>query len=142
MSRLTPSGAVDAKVLLRYLVGDVERQAAQATVLLHAVEREEVAVVCDPVTLAEVVWVLSSFYQLPHQAISEALLPVIQAPGFLISDKSRYVRALHLFATSVRHFGDACACAAALDDCGGQLYSFDRKLSKVAGINRAEGLGA
>ena len=140
MSSLSPSGTVDANVLIRYLVGDEKRQAVQATALLHAVERAETAVLCDPVTLAEVVWVLSSFYKLPHAAISEALLPIVQAPGFILSDKPRYVRALHLFATTIRHFGDACACAAALEDCGGRLYSFDRKLSKVPGVERVETL--
>ena len=140
MNRPVPSGAVDANVLLRYLVGDQKQQAAQATALLQAVEREEAALVCDPVTLAEVVWVLSSFYELSNAAISKALLPVVQAPGFLLSDKPRYVRALQLYATTVRAFGDACACAAALEEGGGRLYSFDRKLSKVAGVERAEAL--
>jgi predicted nucleic acid-binding protein len=131
---------VDANVLLRYLVGDQERQAAPARALLQAVEREEAVLLCDPVTLAEVVWVLSSFYELTNAAISEALLPVVQAPGFLLSDKPRYLRALQLYATTVRHFGDACACAAALEDCGGRLYSFDRKLSRVPGVERVEAL--
>jgi hypothetical protein len=36
----------------------------------------------------------------------------------------------------VRDFGDACACAAALQRCEGRLVSFDRKLSGVDGISR------
>ena len=36
------------------------------------------------------------------------------------------------------HFGDACACAAAIEDCQGRLLSFDRKLTGVAGVARAE----
>jgi len=50
----------------------------------------------------------------------------------------RYLRALRLFAHTVKHFGDALACAAVLEDCEGRLYSFDRKLSAVEGIERRE----
>jgi len=53
-------------------------------------------------------------------------------------EKERYVLALELYADSIRHFGDACACATALRECEGRLYFFDRRLSSVPGIHRSE----
>ena len=138
MSELPPPSAIDANVILRYLLGDDEEFAEKSAGILQAVERGEAAVVCDSVALAEVVWVLSSYYGLPSREISEGLSPLLKADRFLVACKGRYIRALELFAESVKHFGDACACAAALEECEGRLYSFDRKLSSVPGIHRTE----
>lgn len=130
--------AIDANVIVRYIVGDDPRLFEQAAVALQAVERGEMTVVCDPVQLAEVVCVLSSYYEVPAEEISDAVLAIVQADGFLMGHKPRYVRALRLFGQTVRSFGDACACATALEECEGRLCSFDRKLSSVDGIVRAE----
>ncbi len=132
--------AIDANVILRYLVGDEEAPAAKAAAIFQSVERGERVVVCDAVTLAETVWVLSSFYGLPNDEIAQGLLPLVLADGFVMSDKPRYIRALQLFAGPVRHFGDACACAGAIEECEGRLHSFDRELSSVPGISREENL--
>lgn len=137
MSDLRPR-AIDANVILRYILADDKRLFTKAAAILQGVQHAELTVLCDPVQLAEVVWVLSSYYELPNADISGALLPIVQADGFLMGDKPRYVRALQLFGATVKHFGDACACAAALEECEGRLYSFDRKLSAVEGIGRAE----
>jgi predicted nucleic-acid-binding protein len=69
------------------------------------------------------------------------LEPIVNLDGFVITDKDRYIRALDLFATSVPHFGDACACAAALEECEGRVLSFDKKLAGVEGVRRSEELG-
>jgi predicted nucleic acid-binding protein len=138
MSDALPVLAIDANVILRYLLRDNEQQYERAAAILQAVDRGEARVACDPVTLAEVVWVLSARYGLPNHEISEGLAPLVKAEGFVMPAKGRYIRALELFAGSVKHFGDACACATALEGCEGRLYSFDRKLSSVAGIQRTE----
>jgi predicted nucleic acid-binding protein len=129
---------VDANVILRYLLRDDPKQAAKARAIWQSVEEGQTVVVCDPVTLAEVVFVMSSVYKLANQEIAEALLGLLHPDAVVLPQKSRYLRALQLFAGPVAHFGDACACAAALEDCEGRLYSFDRKLSSVPGIERRE----
>lgn len=138
MSSSPPRWTVDANVFLRYLLRDDEALATQARGIWQATAAGEIVVVCDPVTLAEVVFVMSSVYKLPNSEISDALIPLVQMDGVVMPGKERYVRALELFAGEVSHFGDACACAAALEECEGRLYSFDRKLSAVAGLDRHE----
>jgi len=129
---------VDANVILRYLVHDDDALYAKAAAVFKAIEAGRVSVLCDPVILAEVVWVLASYYKISRDEIAEDLESLLEADGFTIPNKDRYVRALRLYAGSVPHFGDACACAAAIEDCGGKLLSFDRKLSAVKGISRLE----
>ncbi len=138
MSDPAPSVAIDANVILRYLLDDHRVLSRKAARVLEGVESGSARVHCDPVTLAEVVWVLSSFYAQANRTIAEALEPILKADGFEMADKDRYVLALELFGGTLKHFGDACACAAAITECGGRLCSFDRKLSKTPGVERVE----
>lgn len=138
MSKKGEVFAIDANVILRYLLEDDKRLSGKAARILRGVESGETVVTCDPVTLAEVVWVLKSHYKLPNREISEGVAPIVKADGFLMPNKSRYILALELLADSVKEFRDACACAEALEECEGRLYSFDRKLSSVSGIRRTE----
>lgn len=130
--------SIDANVILRYLRKDHPDLSPRAFAILTAVEDGEIEVTCDPVNLGEVVWVLRSRYDLPNEEIAEGLEPILAMEGFLMPNKDRYLLALRLFATEIRHFGDACACAAAIQDCNGRLYSFDKKLSSVPGVARSE----
>jgi len=138
MNRQIRISAIDANIISRYLLDDNEELSAKAGSIMDDVENGKLHVACDPVNLAEVVWVLKSFYKVPNDKICESLEPIIKADGFILPDKDRYILALQLFAGSAAHFGDACACAAALQGCSGRLLSFDRKLSKINGIQRAE----
>ena len=130
--------AIDANVILRHLLKDHREQSPKAKAVMDAVQDGRLEVVCHPVTLAEVVFVLTRFYKLSRADISTELASLLKAEGFRIADKPLYERALQLYADTVPHFGDACACAAALQHCEGRLLSFDQALSKVDGIARAE----
>ncbi|MBC7227772.1 MAG: PIN domain-containing protein, partial [Thermoflexales bacterium] len=54
---------VDANVILRFLTSDPPDMAEQAAALFERVEQENLRLVLDPIVLAEVVWVLQSFYR-------------------------------------------------------------------------------
>jgi len=129
---------LDANVILRHLVNDSPELARKARAVFQKAAQDAITLVCDPVTLAEVVWVLESFYQIPRGQIAEELTTFLAAPEITIVDKELYLTALRLYEEAVPHFGDACACAAAMKTAEGRLISFDKKLSKVAGVNRME----
>jgi predicted nucleic acid-binding protein len=130
--------ALDANIILRFVLGDNPGLAAKARAVFKAMEDGKAVLACDPVNLAEAVWVLSSYYKAPCADIADALLPLVKAAGFRMPDKDRYVLALELFGQGTLRFGDACACATAITAGGGCLISFDRRLSNVRGIRRVE----
>jgi predicted nucleic acid-binding protein len=133
--------AVDANVILRHVLGDDAKLSADAGAIFAAVQAGEARILCDPVNLAEVVWVLRSFYKMPNREIGEGLAALLKADGFVMPDKGRYLRALESVSEQDMRFGDACVCATAADECDGRLLSFDRKLSSVEGVTRTEALG-
>lgn len=130
--------AIDTNIILRYLIPDNEELFAKAESIMDRVSQGTLTVVCDPVILAEAVFVLTKQYGRSRSEVFAALDPVMQSDYVIMPDKPRYIRALEIFTNTQAHFGDACACAAALESCEGGLFSFDRKLSTVKGVNRTE----
>jgi predicted nucleic-acid-binding protein len=130
--------ALDANIILRYLMQDDVDLYASAQRIFEAIDVGEIIALLDPVNLAEVVWVMQSFYQLSPADIGPVLETLLNSPFIDIAYKEQYLTALRLYAGGLHHFGDACACAAAMDRCDGRMLSFDRKLSRVSGIRRYE----
>jgi predicted nucleic-acid-binding protein len=134
--------AIDANIVIRYLTQDDSELSPKADAIIEGIEDGLVTVLCEPVTLSEIVYVLRTFYKQERELICSGLEPIVKLGGFLMPDKPRYIKALELYATAVPHFGDACACAAALELCGGRLLSFDKKLSGISGIQWQEKIDA
>ena len=132
------SCALDANVILRFILRDHKELSAKAREIMQAASDGRIAAHCDPVIVAEVVYVLSSQYGASRAQIAEALERILKPESTVMPGKERYLRALRIYAETTAHFGDACACAAAIEDCEGRLLSFDRELSKIEGIGRSE----
>jgi predicted nucleic-acid-binding protein len=130
--------AVDANVIIRFLTRDLEEHWAKAHALMQQMTDGSVVMVCDPAVLSEVVWTLRSFYKLSVPEVKELVEPIVKADGFHVPDKDRYVPAVKLYGTSVSDWGDACLCAAALEQCEGRVLSFDKGIKDVEGIVRMD----
>jgi len=129
---------LDANVILRFVLRDHEELSAKALEIMQAAEEGRIVLHCDPVIMSEVAFVLSSTYDATRREIAETLENVLKRESVVLPNKQRYLRALRIYAESNAHFGDACACAAAIEECEGRLFSFDRELSKIEGIHRSE----
>ena len=130
--------AIDANVIVRYLLQDDLQHFQKAMSIMEGVEDGKLIVDLDPVNLAEVIWVLQSFYKRSAREIGTQLTDLLQHEGIMMPEKDRYLTALHRYMTDIPHFGDACACTKAIEQCEGKLFSFDRKLDKAPGVHRRE----
>lgn len=130
--------AIDANVVLRYLLRDHTELSTKANDIFANIENGAVIVELDPINLAEIIFVMQKVYKQKPTDIAAAMLALIQHEHIIIEGKERYIRALHLYAGGITHFGDACACSAAIERSEGRLLSFDRKLSNVPGVLRRE----
>lgn len=136
--KTVPDYALDANIILRYLMKDDKVLYAKAVRIFEAIDAGQVRALLDPVNLAEVVWVMQSFYRLLPSDIAPVLATLLSSPGITIEPRDQYLTALRLYADGLHHFGDACACAAAMNHCEGRVLSFDRKLGRVSGVQRCE----
>jgi len=127
---------VDANVLLRFLVGDPPEMAEKTTVLMKAVERGETTLVVDDIIVAEVVWVLSSFYRHKAQEISTTLFELLSQDGIEVDDA--VLSALALYGNKGVDFVDALLATRMQRRGAGRVFSFDRHFDRISGIERLE----
>lgn len=129
---------VDANVVLRFLSGDPPDMAAQARSLFEAVERGEVTLWIDEIVLAEVVWVLHSFYQHRPEKISRVLQELLSHEGIETEDKPGLLAALTLFADRNIDFADALVAVHMGRRGIQEIVSFDRHFDHLPGIIRQQ----
>ena len=111
---------VDANVILRHLLRDVEEQSAQARIIIAggAFTTTEV--------LAEVVYVLQGVYKVPRGRIAEALTALL---GEVLTDHADVMeKALAIYASGSLDFVDCVLIARALI-LGDDVFTFDKKLN-------------
>lgn len=87
---------VDANVLLRFLTGEPKAMHTRSVELMKRVERGEVTLLISQLVVAEVVWVLKSFYKHSMEDISKAIVSLLSAPGVEAEDNQMMIRAIEL----------------------------------------------
>lgn len=125
---------VDTNVLLRFLTGDPPDLAAQARALMEAVDRGEVTLVVDELVVAEMVWVLQSFYGHPAKAIARVLQELLSHEGLQVEDKPGLLTALSYFADRNVDFTDALLAVHMARQGVHDIFSFDRHFARLPGL--------
>jgi predicted nucleic-acid-binding protein len=90
------------------------------------------------VTLAEVVWVLSSFYRVDRKEIAVKLMELLANEALISEDREVMMQALALYGDLNIAFADAMLATRALIHGPPTLYSFDRDFDRVSGVTRVE----
>jgi len=127
---------VDANVILRFLTGDPPDLAAQARTLFDAVDEGSVTLVLDDIVVAEVVWVLHSFYRYPPRQIADVLQELLSHEGLENGNKPALLAALSLFAEKNVGFTDALVAVRMAQQGIGEIFSFDRHFDRLPGVSR------
>jgi uncharacterized protein len=104
---------VDTNVFLRYLTNDDQEKAQRCFALLQKANTREIELVTNEAVVTEIVYVLSSkkWYSLSRERIRELLYPLLRVRGLHLFNKSRYLRALDLYAQHTLDFEDCVIIA-------------------------------
>lgn len=121
---------VDANILLRLLTGDPPELAQRALKLFQKAEEGEVTLKLSPIVVAEIVWVLSSFYKYSRTEIAEVLIPFATAEGIVLEEAEQVIAALNQMARVNVDFIDAFLAEIARRE-GETIVSFDRDFRRL-----------
>ena len=94
--------------------------------LMECVEEGSKEVEIPPVIVAEVIWTLEKFYQVPQGEIVKKLLIVFSLKGVKGPEKKITLTALHSYASMKIDFVDCYLAARAIEQ-DMPVYSFDKK---------------
>jgi len=131
MRSVKPRLWIDANVIVRYITGDPPDTARRARRLMERADRGEVVLVISEVVLAEVFWVLRSFYGHPVRRVAEVLADFIRAPGIRVPVSRRtLLRALEMVREHGVDIADALLAVHA-ERAGDRVCSFDRDFAKL-----------
>ncbi|MEO7803637.1 MAG: PIN domain-containing protein [Actinomycetota bacterium] len=125
---------VDTNVLVRHLTSDPPGQARRATVFLS----EDEELILTDLVLAEMVYVLESFYSRPRNEIADSARSLLALPAIAVSDHDLLLRTLDLYEVVKLDFAEAYLAALAELSGINQVASFDRTLDRVPSIKRIE----
>lgn len=118
---------IDTNLLVRYLINDDQKKAEAVDNLLDKAAKGEVRIVIPSVVIAELVWVLESFYHLKADAILELVEAIINTSGLDVADKSTVISALRLYRSKNIDFIDAWIIEFAKERGVKTIYTFDKK---------------
>lgn len=97
---------VDANVVLRYLLNDIEDQARIAT---NYLEQHKVNIPTE--VIAEIVYVLERVYKISRKEISSKLSSLISYPNIEIENKEVITESFKIYAQRKLDFVDSILCA-------------------------------
>ncbi len=120
----------DANVLLRFLTGEPRELADKAARLMARAEQGEVVLVLAPLVIAEVIWVLKSFYRHSLEDIAEVLVPLMSADGIEVEDRDTLIQAVELARDKNVDFVDAVLALQAAGR-GEPVCSFDGDFKRL-----------
>lgn len=128
---------LDANIFLRFLTADDKGKAEACRRLVQRAVDGELGLTTHPLILAEVVWVLESYYRLPRPEIVNKLELIMNTPNLSIADAGAFAQAVSLYSSAGIDLADCFAAALSMQD-GCPLVSYDRDYDRLEGISRLE----
>ena len=125
---------VDANVILRYLTKDPPEMAEAAFNTFTEAKNGKIQLSIIPLTVAEVVWVLESFYGYPKSQITETLTQFLLCEDLEVESLDFLMEALALYHKKNLDFADAFLATTALRKGSPTICSFDRHLNRADGV--------
>ncbi len=128
------TGFIDTNILIRHLTGDPPELAARATTFLE--EADELLL--PDLIVAEIVYVLESFYEVPVGEVASLVRSVMAFDAIRTLDSALLLRSLEVYSTHRIDFAQAYLVASAESSDLRDIFSFDRSIDRVPTVNRIE----
>jgi len=127
---------VDTNIFIRYLTNDVPNKADKCEEIFRkAVNREEDLYTTDMV-IAEIVWVLESYYELPKMEVQEKVEKILNTPNLICPNKDLILTALALYTEKNIDFIDAYNAFILRKDGIRDVYSYDKHYDRISWLTR------
>ena len=121
---------VDTNIIVRHLTGDPPELACHATRFL----REAGELLLADLIVAETMYVLESFYDVPRERVAELVRAVITFPAMVVTDEQLLLRAVEVYEMDRLDFAEAYLIASAEVSGVRAVASFDKAVGRIATV--------
>jgi predicted nucleic acid-binding protein len=128
------SAFIDTNIIVRHLTGDPADMAARATTFLESAS----GLLLTDLVLAEAVYVLESFYHVPHAKVAEAMRSLIAFKAVITVDPALLLRALEVYEVERLDFAEAYLVASAESSAVNTIVSYDKSIDRITTVERLE----
>jgi uncharacterized protein len=118
---------VDTNVFLRFFTNEPLEQAAAAEALFRRAAAGDAELITNVMVLAELVWVLESYYHLAPADVEERVMAVALMDGLVVSERDLVIEALSSYVEANVDFIDAFNAAWMRDRGIQKVATFDLK---------------
>lgn len=115
----------DTNFILRYLLADNEENYNQAKIIFEEARTGKFQIAIEQGVFAEVIFILSSFYEVPREKIVEVLKSLLSYKG-IRAETEIYSAALDMYLENNVHIVDSILTVRTLYS-GDELLTFDKK---------------
>lgn len=130
---------LDANIFIRYLTNDDPAKADRVEKLLNLAAMGEKRLLTTELVIAEVVWVLESFYKLGNSAIGPMVKAILATPGLEVINSALVEKAVELYLAQNIDFIDGYIVAVMERHKVSEIFSYDKKhLTRIKAIQRKE----
>ncbi|MFZ5996243.1 MAG: PIN domain-containing protein [Nitrospirota bacterium] len=98
---------IDTNVFMRFFVRDVESFYQKARGLFERAEKGEVRLETSDLVIAEIVWVLESYYDFSKTEIKEVVDTILETKNIKVANHARVKEAVSLYVSGKMDFIDA-----------------------------------
>ena len=128
---------IDSNVFLRVLVKEDETSFRSCVKLLEKVNNKKMQALTSDLVLAEVSWVLNSYYDFSKLKVISALEGIVNLTGLKIKNTTDISTAIDLYKNNKVKFIDALIASDKMLALNGIVISYDKDFDKL-GIKRKE----
>jgi len=118
---------IDTNLLVRYLTDDESQKAKAVDALLNSAGKGEIKILIPSIVIAELVWVLESFYKMIADDITGLVEAILNTPGVDTQDKSVIKASLKLYRSKKIDLIDAWIIEFTKAKGAKRIYTFDKK---------------
>ncbi len=120
---------IDTNVILRYLLDDHKTYSPKAKAFMLQVSEGKKKVEIPPVVIAECIYVLEKFYEVPRSEVVDSISGIFNFTGIVNTDRSEILEALLKFKIS---YTDIVDCILAAHSSSEKVVvSFDKDLENL-----------
>lgn len=124
---------LDANLIVRFLVNDDLKKADAVEKLLRGKEE----LLLTDVTVAEIIWVMASYYKHSPKKICEEIESLLHLP-IIKCNRKTLLCGLEFYREFNIDWIDAYSAAFAIEENIKEIYSYDKDLDKIKVISRIE----